>query len=85
MPRSSTIWAAALFMASMSGSGPLLTTAEAMPAPGPGQAQDRPRYYFPRHVKRDDINAIVSAPSSSSSSEQSTSDRLSSRQIDFPS
>ncbi|EUC43996.1 hypothetical protein COCMIDRAFT_78612, partial [Bipolaris oryzae ATCC 44560] len=85
MPRSSTIWAAALFMASMSGSGPLLTTAEAMPAPGPGQAQDRPRYYFPRHVKRDDINATAPPPLSSPSSEQSTSGQLSSRQLDFPS
>ncbi|EMD85366.1 hypothetical protein COCC4DRAFT_113440, partial [Bipolaris maydis ATCC 48331] len=62
MPRSSTIWAAALLMASMSGSGPLLTTAEAMPAPGPGQAQDRPRYYIPRHVKREDIDATTPPP-----------------------
>ncbi|KAF2748747.1 hypothetical protein M011DRAFT_389678, partial [Sporormia fimetaria CBS 119925] len=51
MARSTTIWAAALLLASLSGSGPL-TTAEAMPAPVAQDTAGRPRYYFPRHIKR---------------------------------
>ncbi|KAF2824314.1 hypothetical protein CC86DRAFT_266241, partial [Ophiobolus disseminans] len=75
MPRSTTVWAAALVLASFSGSGPLLTTAEAMPAPGPQQTQGRPRYYFPRHVKRQIVtnSTAPAAPTLSSSSSSSTS------------
>ncbi|KAF2180527.1 hypothetical protein K469DRAFT_459511, partial [Zopfia rhizophila CBS 207.26] len=72
MPRSTTIWAAALVLASLSGSGPMLTTAEAMPAPGPQQTAGRPRYYFPRHVKRQ-IVTNATAPASSTSSTSSSS------------
>ncbi|EDU45601.1 predicted protein [Pyrenophora tritici-repentis Pt-1C-BFP] len=57
MPRSTTVWAAAFLLVSLSGSGPLLTTAEAMPAPGPRETGNRPRYYFPRHVKRQVVRA----------------------------
>ncbi|KAF2623630.1 hypothetical protein BU25DRAFT_309263, partial [Macroventuria anomochaeta] len=70
MTRSTTVWAAALVMASMSGSGPIGTVAEAMPAPQPQQTQGKPRYYFPRHVKRQ-INtetANVTTPATPSSS-----------------
>ncbi|KAH7062895.1 hypothetical protein BKA63DRAFT_392697, partial [Paraphoma chrysanthemicola] len=69
MPRSTTVWAAALVLASFSGSGPLLTTAEAMPAPGPQETQ-HPRYYFPRHVKRQIVtnSTAPAAPTSQSSS-----------------
>ncbi|KAH7359549.1 hypothetical protein BKA66DRAFT_369188, partial [Pyrenochaeta sp. MPI-SDFR-AT-0127] len=75
MPRSTTIWAVALALASFSGSGPLLTTAEAMPAPGPQQTQGRPRYYFPRHVKRQIVTNITAPalPTSSSSTSSSSS------------
>ncbi|OCK93320.1 uncharacterized protein K441DRAFT_506863, partial [Cenococcum geophilum 1.58] len=58
MRSSTTIWAAALALASIS--GPLLTTAEAMPAPR--QTDGKPRYYFPRHVKRQIVtNSTVPA------------------------
>jgi hypothetical protein len=81
MPRSTTIWAAALVLASFSGSGPLLTTAEAMPAPGPQETQGRPRYYFPRHVKRQIVtNATAPAAPTTSTSKSSTSQQVESRQ-----
>ncbi|KAF2795895.1 hypothetical protein K505DRAFT_202032, partial [Melanomma pulvis-pyrius CBS 109.77] len=74
MPRSTTIWAAALLLASLSGSGSILTTAEAMPAPGPQQTAGKPRYYFPRHVKRQIVtNSTAPASSTSSTSSSSTS------------
>ncbi|KAL5119169.1 hypothetical protein ACEQ8H_002877 [Pleosporales sp. CAS-2024a] len=72
MARSSTVWAAALILASFSGSGRILTTAEAMPAPGPQETPARPRYYFPRHIKRQIVTNITApaeqTPSASSSS-----------------
>ncbi|EFQ93713.1 hypothetical protein PTT_08816, partial [Pyrenophora teres f. teres 0-1] len=76
MPRSTTVWAAAFVLVSLSGSGPLLTTAEAMPAPGPKETGNRPRYYFPRHVKRQVVRAnettiAASIPSSTSHSTSS--------------
>jgi hypothetical protein len=82
MPRSTTIWAAALVLASFSGSGPLLTTAEAMPAPGPQETQGRPRYYFPRHVKRQIVtNATApAAPTTSTSKSSTSSQQVESRQ-----
>ncbi|KAF1995398.1 hypothetical protein P154DRAFT_392262, partial [Amniculicola lignicola CBS 123094] len=81
MARSTTIWAAALLLASMSGSGPMLTTAEAMPAPGPQQTAGRPRYYFPRHVKRQIVtNSTAPASSTSSSSSSSSTPELELRQ-----
>ncbi|KAF2684476.1 hypothetical protein K458DRAFT_248121, partial [Lentithecium fluviatile CBS 122367] len=74
MPRSTTIWAAALLLASMSGSGPMLTTADALPAPGPQQTAMRPKYYFPRHVKRQIVtNSSTEATTSTTTSEISTS------------
>ena len=87
MPRSATVWAAALVLASLSGSP--LTTAEAMPAPGPQQTQGRPRYYFPRQVKRQIVtNSTTPAATPSPSPEpesSSYSSQLTSRQMDFPS
>ncbi|ORY09503.1 hypothetical protein BCR34DRAFT_625694 [Clohesyomyces aquaticus] len=73
MPRSTTIWAAALLLISMSGSGPMLTTAQAMPAPGPQQTGLKPRYYFPRHVKRQIVTNSTAPASSTSSSSSSSS------------
>ncbi|KAH6611897.1 hypothetical protein C7974DRAFT_288757, partial [Boeremia exigua] len=77
MTRSTTVWVATLALASMSGSGPVGTVAEAMPAPQPKQTQGKPRYYFPRHVKRqintDAANATAPATPSSSSTPVSSS------------
>ncbi|KAH8709952.1 hypothetical protein GQ44DRAFT_776889 [Phaeosphaeriaceae sp. PMI808] len=87
MARSTTVWAAALVLASFSGSGPLLTTAEAMPAPGPENTQGRPRYYFPRHVKRQIVtnSTAPAAATSSSKSSSKSSTQLESRQVELPS
>ncbi|KAH3981908.1 hypothetical protein HBI56_147080 [Parastagonospora nodorum] len=88
MPRSTTVWAAALVLASFSGSGPLLTTAEAMPAPGPQETQNRPRYYFPRHIKRQIVTNTTgpAAPTPQlTSSDSSSSSSLESRKFDLTS
>lgn len=86
MARSTTVWAAALVLASFSGSGPLLTTAEAMPAPGPQETQGgqgRPRYYFPRHVKRQIVTNTTAPAAPTPASSTSKSEQLESRQPDF--
>ncbi|KAL5461080.1 hypothetical protein PMIN07_005451 [Paraphaeosphaeria minitans] len=58
MPRSTTTWAFALLVSSMA--GPMVATADALPA-GPQQTNMRPRYYFPRHVKRQFANTTAPA------------------------
>src|SRR5215472_10706494 len=61
MRTSTALWAAAL--AFMSVSGPLLTTAEAAPAPQ-RQTGQKPRYYFPRHIKRQIVTNTTSESAS---------------------
>src|SRR5579871_4036811 len=59
MRTSTALWAVALTF--MSVSGPLLTTAEAAPAPAPQrQAGQKPRYYFPLHIKRQIVTNTTS-------------------------